>query len=308
MDDLIEQVRREQNEAKRKVVFADIQKLFIDDSPTIIAYHRPSVMAYRKHRARLRSRIPADGWTSERLGSRDLPQRLSERACRRPSRAGRMPSPVRARASPLAAMRRIVRRLNIRELPATLRPAASGAAVADALRRVGDDLFDHAAPAGRRRDDDHGTCRATPQDLATIRAQLGLDQPAIVQFGRWLGGVLQGDLGVSTRFQRPVVEILGPPLKNSLVLATAGHLVRRAARPGAGSLLRAATQLRAGLRHFLGFDLRRGHAGVRHRRPDDHRVQHLARMAPSLCRLRRRENAWPGGVGTDPARPVAVAS
>jgi peptide/nickel transport system permease protein len=65
---------------------------------------------------------------------------------------------------------------------------------------------------------------ATPQDLATIRAQLGLDQPAIVQFGRWLGGVLQGDLGVSTRFQRPVVEILGPPLKNSLVLATVGIL------------------------------------------------------------------------------------
>jgi peptide/nickel transport system permease protein len=65
---------------------------------------------------------------------------------------------------------------------------------------------------------------ATPQDLATLRNQLGLDQPAIVQFGRWLGGVLQGDLGVSTRFQRPVVEILGPPLKNSLVLATAGIL------------------------------------------------------------------------------------
>ena len=63
--------------------------------------------------------------------------------------------------------------------------------------------------------------QATPQDLATIRAQLGLDQPAIVQFGRWLGGVLQGDLGVSTRFQRPVVEILGPPLKNSFVLASA---------------------------------------------------------------------------------------
>ena len=65
---------------------------------------------------------------------------------------------------------------------------------------------------------------ATPQDLATIRAQLGLDQPAIMQFGRWLGGVLQGDLGVSTRFQRPVVEILGPPLMNSLVLASAGIL------------------------------------------------------------------------------------
>jgi len=63
---------------------------------------------------------------------------------------------------------------------------------------------------------------ATPQDLATLRTQLGLDQPALVQFARWLGGVLEGDLGISTRFQRPVVDILGPPLRNSLVLAAAG--------------------------------------------------------------------------------------
>ena len=60
MDDLIEQVRREQNEAKRKIVFADIQKLFIEDSPTIIAYHRPSVMAYRN---RVRDFVPhPSGW------------------------------------------------------------------------------------------------------------------------------------------------------------------------------------------------------------------------------------------------------
>src|SRR3954470_24950884 len=61
--------------------------------------------------------------------------------------------------------------------------------------------------------------QATPQDLATLRSQLGLDQPAIVQFGRWLGGVLQGDLGISTRFQRPVVDIIAPPLANSLILS-----------------------------------------------------------------------------------------
>ncbi|MEO8302905.1 MAG: ABC transporter substrate-binding protein [Betaproteobacteria bacterium] len=48
MDDLIELVRREQNEAKRKAVFAEVQKMFIEDSPVIIAYHRPSVIAYRK--------------------------------------------------------------------------------------------------------------------------------------------------------------------------------------------------------------------------------------------------------------------
>ncbi len=66
--------------------------------------------------------------------------------------------------------------------------------------------------------------QATPQDLATLRSQLGLDQPAIVQYGKWLGGVLQGDLGVSTRFQRPVTEVLAPALRNSAVLASAGIL------------------------------------------------------------------------------------
>jgi len=64
--------------------------------------------------------------------------------------------------------------------------------------------------------------QATPQDLATIRRQLGLDQPALVQFGRWLGGVLQGDLGMSTRFQRPVTEVIWPALKNSALLTASG--------------------------------------------------------------------------------------
>ena len=67
--------------------------------------------------------------------------------------------------------------------------------------------------------------QATPQDLATLRSQLGLDQPALVQFGRWLAGILQGDLGVSTRFGRPVAEVIGPPLKNSAILAAAGIIV-----------------------------------------------------------------------------------
>ncbi|SRR5579884_121704 len=40
---------------------------------------------------------------------------------------------------------------------------------------------------------------ATPQDLATLRRQMGLDQPLLVQYLRWFGGVLQGDLGHSLR-------------------------------------------------------------------------------------------------------------
>jgi peptide/nickel transport system permease protein len=64
--------------------------------------------------------------------------------------------------------------------------------------------------------------QATPRDLATLREQLGLEQPAIVQYGRWLAALLHGDLGMSTRFHRPVAEIIAPPLEKSLVLAAAG--------------------------------------------------------------------------------------
>lgn len=49
MDEAIAGIRREQDETKRKKIFADIQTMFIDHGPTIVAYHRPSVMAYRKH-------------------------------------------------------------------------------------------------------------------------------------------------------------------------------------------------------------------------------------------------------------------
>lgn len=49
MDGLIDGVRREPDEAKRRQIFADIQAMFLSEGPTIIAYHRPSVTVYRKH-------------------------------------------------------------------------------------------------------------------------------------------------------------------------------------------------------------------------------------------------------------------
>ena len=63
---------------------------------------------------------------------------------------------------------------------------------------------------------------ATPEDLATLRRQLGLDQPAVLQFMHWFFGLLQGDLGMSMRFQRPVSEVLAEPLAKSAILGLAG--------------------------------------------------------------------------------------
>ncbi len=58
--------------------------------------------------------------------------------------------------------------------------------------------------------------QTTPEALAQIRKNLGLDQPLIVQYLRWLGQALQGDLGYSFDTGRPVTtEILarlGPTL------------------------------------------------------------------------------------------------
>jgi peptide/nickel transport system permease protein len=59
---------------------------------------------------------------------------------------------------------------------------------------------------------------ATPERLEVLRAQLHLDEPAIAQFGRWLGGLLSGDPGTSLANGKPVAELVGPRISNSLVL------------------------------------------------------------------------------------------
>ena len=61
---------------------------------------------------------------------------------------------------------------------------------------------------------------ATDENLAAMREQLGLDQPAVVRYFDWLFGALTGDFGVSLVTQVPVVEVIGPRFMNTLFLAT----------------------------------------------------------------------------------------
>lgn len=49
MDELIQGIRSEQDETKRKALFAGIQMMFLEESPVIIPYHRPRITAVRKH-------------------------------------------------------------------------------------------------------------------------------------------------------------------------------------------------------------------------------------------------------------------
>jgi peptide/nickel transport system permease protein len=59
---------------------------------------------------------------------------------------------------------------------------------------------------------------ATEAQLETLRQQLGLNQPLIVQYLWWLFDLLHGDIGNSITQQLPVVQILAPKIVNSLIL------------------------------------------------------------------------------------------
>ena len=54
--------------------------------------------------------------------------------------------------------------------------------------------------------------------VAQLRAFFGLDQPWYVQYGRWIGGLAQGDLGTSWRTGKPVLQLIGERLPVTLEL------------------------------------------------------------------------------------------
>lgn len=59
---------------------------------------------------------------------------------------------------------------------------------------------------------------ATPQAVAALRAQLGLDRPVLTRYLDWLGGFLTGDLGVSYSYSMPVADMLADKLPVTLLL------------------------------------------------------------------------------------------
>ena len=61
---------------------------------------------------------------------------------------------------------------------------------------------------------------ARPEEVERLRVALGLDQPTYVQYSRYLGRVLTGDLGRSLRSQQPVADDLASRFAASLLLAS----------------------------------------------------------------------------------------
>lgn len=58
----------------------------------------------------------------------------------------------------------------------------------------------------------------SPEDLARIRAKLGLDDPVPVRYLKWLGNMLQGDWGNSISTKRPALEEIADRLPNTMLL------------------------------------------------------------------------------------------
>lgn len=63
---------------------------------------------------------------------------------------------------------------------------------------------------------------ATAATVESIRAELGLDQPFLVQYGRYLAGLVQGDLGRSYLQRTEVAELIASRLPPTLLLMAAG--------------------------------------------------------------------------------------
>lgn len=66
---------------------------------------------------------------------------------------------------------------------------------------------------------------ATEATLAELREKMHLNDPALVRYGRWIGGVVQGDLGTSLLSGRRVTEVLAPRVFNTLLLALYAFLI-----------------------------------------------------------------------------------
>ncbi len=65
----------------------------------------------------------------------------------------------------------------------------------------------------------------TKADLDRLKQLYGLNDPLPVRYAKWMGQVLQGNLGYSRHYRVPVTELLAPRLQNTLILAGLAVLV-----------------------------------------------------------------------------------
>jgi peptide/nickel transport system permease protein len=67
--------------------------------------------------------------------------------------------------------------------------------------------------------------QATPEAVAQIRQEMGLDKPIVVQYGIWLGHVVRGDFGVSWSSKQPVLQLIKRRFEATLLLTLGATVV-----------------------------------------------------------------------------------
>src|SRR5207237_7781106 len=67
--------------------------------------------------------------------------------------------------------------------------------------------------------------QVSPESLARMRAQFGLDRPFYEKFWRWGQSVASGDFGYSFVYQRPIRRLIGERLANTVLLNLAALIV-----------------------------------------------------------------------------------
>jgi len=65
----------------------------------------------------------------------------------------------------------------------------------------------------------------TEEQIKKLEEQLGLNRPLPVQYAEWLGNMLRGDMGQSIKFRRPVSEMIGERIPNTLMLVGVSFLI-----------------------------------------------------------------------------------
>ena len=86
---------------------------------------------------------------------------------------------------------------------------------------------------------------ATAESIAALNAKLGLDQPALTRYTRWLGGLLSGHTANSLSYDTPTAELIAERLRVSLPLAVMSMALTVALALGIG-VYAAARHRRAG--------------------------------------------------------------
>ena len=60
---------------------------------------------------------------------------------------------------------------------------------------------------------------ATPEKIAALREELGLNRPLMVRYGEWLLGFFTGNLGISYNYNQPVWDLIAPKVGITLLLS-----------------------------------------------------------------------------------------